>query len=211
MGLFPPASRRPLIKFCGFTRTDDVRAAVALGIDAIGLNLARGPRKITVEQAARLRRDIPASVTTVALFVNADEDTILAALAATACDAIQLHGDEPPELAERLRARVPVIRAFAVRDAASIAAIHGYPADMYLLDAAVPGQSGGTGMAWNHALVRNVRFDRPWMLAGGLRPDNAATAATVGADALDAASGIESAPGLKDVEKMAAFVRAVRD
>ena len=91
------------IKLCGFTREQDVRAALDLGVDAIGLNLARGPRKVTVERAAVLARLIPTSVMAVALFVDADEATILAALTATTCTVVQLHGDEPPALAERRR------------------------------------------------------------------------------------------------------------
>lgn len=199
------------IKLCGFTRDQDVRAALALGIDAIGLNLARGPRKIIVEQAASLARLAPPNVMTVALFVDADEPTILAALAATGCSAVQLHGDEPPELAERLRRRVPVIKAFRIADAASLAAVRGYPADLYLLDAAVPGQSGGTGTAWDHGLLAGVDLGRPVMLAGGLKPGNVAAAiAQARPQWVDTASGIESAPGIKDPAKMAAFVAACR-
>ena len=199
------------IKFCGFTRDEDVRAALALGIDAIGLNLARGPRKITVERAAALARLIPSSVMTVALFVDADEATILAAMSVIGCKAVQLHGDEPPELAERLRRQVTVIKAFRISDAASLAAVHGYPADMYLLDAAVPGQSGGTGTAWDHGLLAGVDLGKPVMLAGGLNPGNLAAAiARVKPWGVDTASGIESGPGIKDPVKMAAFVAASR-
>lgn len=205
-----PSAPRPRIKFCGFTHPDDLRCALDLGVDAIGLNLARGPRKVTVEQAAALARLVPPLVTTVALFVDADEAAICAAMQATRCTVVQLHGAEAPELAERLRARFPVIKAFAVRDAVSLAAIAGYPADAYLLDAAVPGQTGGTGMSWDHRLMTGLRLDRPWLLAGGLKPENAATAATSGAWALDVSSGIESTPGRKDAARMAAFIRAVR-
>ena len=199
------------IKFCGFTRDQDVRAAVDLGVDAIGLNLARGPRRITPERAAELARLIPPFVTAVALFVDADDLTILEAMRVTRCTAVQLHGDEPPELAERLRTRFPVIKAFAVKDAAALAAVRGYPADAYLLDASVPGVAGGTGVAWDHHLLAGVAFDRPVILAGGMNP------ATVGAAVaatrpygVDVASGIESAPGVKDAGAMRAFVAACR-
>lgn len=200
----------PRVKFCGFTRNEDVVAAVDLGIDAIGLNLARGPRKISVEQASVLVRSIPPLVVAVALFVDADEASILAAMQATRCTVVQLHGTEPPELAERLRRRFPVIKAFAVRDAASLVAVQNYPADAYLLDAAVVGQAGGTGSSWDHQLIEGLHFDRPWLLAGGLRPENAAAAAATGAWALDVSSGIESAPGCKDPGRMAAFMAALR-
>jgi phosphoribosylanthranilate isomerase len=199
------------IKFCGFTRDQDVRAALALGVDAIGLNLARGPRRISVERAAELARLVPAPALAVALFVDADEAAILAALDATGCGAVQLHGDEPPELAERLRRRATVIKAFRIADAASLAAVRGYPADLYLLDAAVPGQSGGTGSAWDHGLLAGVDLGRPLMLAGGLNPGNVAAArARVRPAWVDTASGIESAPGIKDAARMTAFVAACR-
>ncbi len=199
----------PRVKFCGFTRPEDVRLAVDLGVDAIGLNLARGPRRIALDHAASLARLVPPLVSAVALFVDADEATILAALSATRCTAVQLHGHEPPELAERLRARVPVIKCFAISDAASLAAVRGYPADAYLLDAAVPGLSGGTGQSWDHRLLAGAVFDRPVVLAGGLKPGNVASAcAAVKPWAVDTASGIESAPGVKDAGLMRAFLAA---
>ena len=199
----------PRIKFCGFTRDEDVRAAVALGVDAIGLNLARGPRRVTVERAAQLARLIPPFVAAVALFVDADEQAILAAMQATRCTVVQLHGHEPPELAERLRARFPVLKAFAVSDAASLAAVRGYPADAYLLDTAVPGVAGGTGAAWDHRLLATAAIDRPVVLAGGLNPATVAAAiAATRPYAVDVASGIESAPGQKDPAKMRAFLAA---
>jgi phosphoribosylanthranilate isomerase len=199
------------IKFCGFTRPDDVRDAVDLGVDAIGLNLARGPRRIGLDQAAALARLVPPLATAVALFVDADEDAILAALRATRCTAVQLHGHEPPELAERLRARVPVIKAFAIGDAASLAAARGYPADAYLLDTAVTGVAGGTGRRWDHRLLAGAALDRPLILAGGLAPDNiAAACAATRPYGVDTASGIESAPGIKDAARMRAFVEAAR-
>ncbi len=199
------------IKCCGFTRVEDVRAAVTLGVDAIGLNLARGPRKISLEQAAELVRAIPPLVTAVALFVDADEASIITAMHKTRCTVIQLHGSESPALAERLRARFPVIKAFAVKDAATLSAVHGYPADAYLLDAAVPGIAGGSGVAWNHHLLRGITFERPVILAGGLNPDTVSAAITATSPyGVDVASGIESAPGIKDAQRMAAFVTAAR-
>lgn len=199
------------IKFCGFTRNDDVRAAVNLGVDAIGLNVARGPRKISVERAAELVRLIPPFITAVALFVDEDEIGILNVMRLTRCSVVQLHGNEPPELAERLSARFPVIKAFAVKDAGALSELRGYPADAYLLDAAVPGVSGGTGMTWDHHLLAGVTFDRPVILAGGLNPLTVASAiAATQPYGVDVASGIESSPGIKDVESMRRFVAACR-
>jgi phosphoribosylanthranilate isomerase len=198
------------IKFCGFTRADDIRAAVECGVDAVGLNLARGPRKISVEQAREFAALLPAFITRVALFVDADEPTILSAMQHTRCNAVQLHGHESPELAERLRQRFLVIKAFAIKNADDVRAAQHYPADAYLFDAAVPGIAGGTGVAWDHHVLKGISFTTPIILAGGLTPDNVAAACGVTKPyAVDVASGIESAPGIKDHARMRAFMRAL--
>lgn len=201
---------RTRIKLCGFTRVEDITAAVAAGVDAIGLNFARGPRKITPEHGALLMRAIPPFVQAVALFVDADEDTIRRTLAITRCTAVQLHGDEPPELAARLRRDLPVIKAGRVATAADIARLRGYPADAFLLDALVTGAHGGTGHAWDHRLLAGIALDAPLILAGGLTPTTVAAAiGHVRPYAVDAASGVESAPGIKDPGLIRAFVDAV--
>lgn len=199
------------VKVCGFTREQDVRDALGAGVDALGFNLARGPRRIDVARAAQLAALVPPLVQAVALFVDAAEDAILAAVAATRCSAVQLHGDEPPELAERLRRRVIVIKAFRIAVAADLERVRGYPADAYLLDAAVAGAHGGTGVAWDHRLLAGRELGAPLILAGGLTPANVAAAvAAVRPWAVDTASGVESAPGVKDAALMRAFVAAVR-
>jgi phosphoribosylanthranilate isomerase len=199
------------VKVCGFTREQDVRAALDAGVDALGFNLARGPRRITPERAAQLAALVPPLVQAVALFVDAGEDAILAAVAATRCSVVQLHGDEPPELAERLRRRVVVIKAFRIAAAADLERVRGYPADAYLLDAAVAGAHGGTGTVWDHRWLAGHDLGAPLILAGGLTPGNVAAAvAGVRPWAVDTASGVESAPGVKDAALMRAFVAAAR-
>ena len=199
------------IKVCGFTDVGDLRAACDAGVDAVGINLARGPRRVALDQAVALCAATPVFVTRVLLFVDADRATIEAALAATGADAVQLHGDEPPELAADLRRHTRVIKAFRVADAAALDAVDGYPADAYLLDAHVAGLIGGTGASWDHDLLAGRSFARPVILAGGLDP--ATVAAAVAATrpwGVDTASGVESAPGRKDPQTVAAFVAAVR-
>ena len=199
----------PRIKWCGFTRAEDVVFACGLGVDLIGLNLAKGPRKITLDHAVALSRLIPPGIGVVALFVNAPMADIDAALSAIRPAAVQLHGQEAPEYAAEIAQRVPVIKAFSVRDADSLAAIRGYPADAYLLDAAVPGLEGGSGQGWDHHLLIGQDLGRPIFLAGGLRPENVADAiAGLRPWAVDAASGIESAPGVKDTGRMHACMDA---
>ena len=199
------------MKVCGFTREQDVRDALDAGVDALGFNLARGPRRIDVARAAQLVALVPPLIQAVALFVDADEDAILAAIAATRCSAVQLHGDEPPELAERLRRHVIVIKAFRIAAAADLERVRGYPADAYLLDAAVAGAHGGTGTSWDHRLLAGRDLGVPLILAGGLTPANVAAAITAARPwAVDTASGVESAPGVKDAAQMRAFVAAAR-
>ena len=202
---------RTRIKFCGFTRPEDVLAAIAAGVDAIGLNFARGPRRIAVTDGARLAALIPPYVQAVALFVDADEAHIRAVLAETRCTSIQLHGDEPPQLADRLRRDLPVVKAARVASVADITRLRGYPADAFLLDSQIAGSHGGTGPAWDHRLLAGLDLGAPLILAGGLNPITVGPAIKlVRPYAVDTASGIESAPGIKDHAAMTAMVAAVR-
>lgn len=204
------SAQRTRIKLCGFTRVTDVKDAVAAGVDAIGLNFARGPRRITPEWGAELTKAIPPMVQAVALFVDATETDIRAVLATTRCSAVQLHGDEPPELAARLRRDLPVIKAARISSVADLERLRGYPADAFLLDACVPGAHGGTGHAWDHGLLAGIDLGAPLILAGGLTPSSVTAAISrVLPYGVDAASGIESAPGIKDPALMRAFVAAV--
>jgi phosphoribosylanthranilate isomerase len=199
------------IKLCGFTRAQDVRAAVGLGVDAIGLNFARGPRRIDEVLGAELARLVPPYIQAVALFVDADLARIRTVLRATRCTSVQLHGDEPPELAAALRRELPVVKAARIAARADLERLRGYPADAFLLDAAVTGAHGGTGASWDHSLLAGVDLGAPVVLAGGLRPENVAAAIrTLRPHAVDAASGVESAPGIKDHGAMERFVSAVR-
>ena len=207
---------RTRIKICGFTDADDLQAALSLGIDAIGLNLAKGPRKCSLEQAQVLRQLIPPPVAAVGLFVDASLATIEHALDVTQCDTIQLHGDEPPELAAALMQRCRVIKAIRVRNLAALQAANDYPCHALLLDAYVPGVSGGSGQTWDHRLLADCPPQKPWLLAGGLTPDNVLTAldqlAALGLRpwAIDTASGVELAPGRKNPVQMQRLVQAVQ-
>ena len=201
---------RTRIKLCGFTRVADVQAAVAAGVDAIGLNFARGPRRITRELGAQLVREIPPLVQAVALFVDADEAEIRTVMAATRCTTVQLHGDEPPTLAASLGRDFPIIKAARIASAADLERLRGYPAGAFLLDAWVPGAHGGTGHAWDHGLLAGIDLGAPLILAGGLSPTTVTAAVRrVQPFAVDAASGVESAPGIKDPLLMQAFMQAV--
>jgi phosphoribosylanthranilate isomerase len=198
------------VKFCGFTRSDDVHAAVACGVHAIGFNLARGPRRIQLDQAVALARLVPPLVGVVALFADADVPAMLSAIASMRAVAIQLHGHEPPEVGERLRRHCQVIKAFAISDAESLDAVRGYPADAYLLDTAQAGQSGGSGRAWDHHLLAGRPLGAPVILAGGLSATTVAAAIRATRPyGVDVSSGIESSPGIKDARRMQEFMDAV--
>lgn len=202
------AVARTRIKFCGLTRPEDVRHAVDLGVDFIGFNLAKGPRRIDLDHAVDLAAVIPTGIAIVALFVDASDEVILTSCARLRGAVAQLHGQESPDQAQRLRVRVPVIKAFAVRSAADLAAVRAYPCDLALLDATVG--DGGTGHAWDYTQATDL--GRPVMLAGGLTAERVGAAITaVRPDAVDVSSGIEAGtPGVKDLARMRAFVAAVR-
>jgi phosphoribosylanthranilate isomerase len=201
---------RPVIKFCGFTQAADIDAAVDLGVELIGLNLAKGPRRIDLERAAELAKRVPPGVGVVALFVDAPVDVVRRSSDLLRTDTVQLHGDESPEIDETLMRDLRVIRAIRVASADDLQRALQTPGDVLLLDAGVSGQHGGTGHCWDHELLTGWNPGRPWMLAGGLTPANAAAATRHGAWGLDTASGVECAPGRKDRALMEAFVQAVR-
>ena len=205
---------RVRVKVCGITRAEDVRAAIAVGVDVLGFNLAAGPRRLACDQAAALARLVPPSLGVVALVMDQDLEPTLDLVARLRATAVQLHGDEPPELAEALARRVPVIKAFRIRAAADLHAALAYPADALLFDAWVATVAGGSGCSWDHSLLQGLTIDRPWILAGGIRPENAAEAvATLRPWAIDVASGVEEdgRPGCKCPQRLAALMAAVEE
>ena len=200
------------VKVCGFTVLADVHAAADSGVDAFGFNLAGGPRQRSPEVIAELVRAVPPFAVSVALVMNLSVADTLAIINTTRAQVVQLHGDEPPEVAEELQRHLPVIKAFRVRDAATLAAAAEYPCDGVLLDAYVPGVAGGTGAAWDRRLVNEQSFSVPMIIAGGLHPGSVAAAiADVHPAGVDVASGVErDTPGRKDPGLMHDFVTAVR-
>jgi phosphoribosylanthranilate isomerase len=200
------------VKICGITRPEDARWAAALGADAIGLVFyEHSPRRVTVAQAWQIATASPPFVTKVGLFVDAKEPIIRSALEQVPLDLLQFHGDEDPE--ECARYDRPYIKAVRVREDIDLnRLVERYDnACGILLDAFVDGQRGGTGQTFNWSLVpRDLPL--PIILAGGLTPDNVATAiAAVRPYAVDVSGGVESGRGVKDPNKMYAFIRGVRN
>ncbi|MGL4465141.1 MAG: phosphoribosylanthranilate isomerase [Planctomycetia bacterium] len=209
------------VKICGVTRVADALAAADLGVHALGLNFHPGsPRFVTIEQARAITAALPPGVDVVGVFVDASVECIRETAAAVGFSTVQLHGSETPETARRL-APYRLIRAFRWRDrSATEAEITAFLTDCDRLGAAVgsilldthrAGVAGGTGVAWNWTDAAAVDFGRPLLLAGGLKPENAAAAVRALRPAMvDVASGVESAPGVKDHDRMRAFVEAVQ-
>ncbi|QIK41866.1 phosphoribosylanthranilate isomerase [Pontivivens nitratireducens] len=205
-------------KICGLTTADGVAAAVDAGAAYVGfVFFAKSPRNVDIETARNLAADVPPGVCKVALVVNADDATLDAITDRVPLDMLQLHGSETPERVSEIKARygLPVMKAVGIRNADDLTQIDVYAevADQLLIDAKAPKGAdlpGGNGLAFDWSLLSGRRWPRPWMLAGGLTPDNAMRAANLtGANQLDVSSGVETAPGIKDADKIAAFVAAL--
>jgi phosphoribosylanthranilate isomerase len=177
---------------------------------------AKSPRAVTVEQAAALAVEVPPGIAKVALVVDADDATLDEIVARVPLDMLQLHGHETPERVAEVRARhgLPVMKAVGVASEADLPALDAYAAvaDQILVDAKAPKGAplpGGNGLAFDWQLIAGRRWPVPWMLAGGLTPDNLAEAvARTGARQVDVSSGVESAPGVKDEVRIRAFLDA---
>lgn len=208
-------SERVRVKICGLTNEADARAAIECGADALGFNLFPGsPRYVDLEQAAPWILRLPPFVTRVAVLVNESLETALRVARHPAIDLVQLHGDEDERYcAEFAASGQPFVKALRVRDAASLDGADRFSTPFLLLDAHSGAAYGGTGLRIDAALVVEAGKRFPGLhciLAGGMRPENVAEAVRIARPyAVDVASGVESAPGRKDREKMAAFVAAV--
>lgn len=204
------------IKICGLTTPEAVRATADARADFAGFMFAESRRLVTLSDAASLAAALPPSVRRVAVTVDADDATLDAIVAALRPQALQLHGHESPARVAAVKARtgLTVIKALPVASAADLDAAAAYDdADWLLLDSAPAAGAprGGSGRTFDWALLGGRRFARPWMLSGGLTPENVAAAlAQTHAPAVDVSSGVESAPGVKDPARIARFADAVR-
>ena len=200
------------VKFCGITRVEDAREAVRLGAWAIGLNhYAESPRRCDPATALAISSEFRRRAEIVGVFVNPTLPELATAVEDEQLTMLQLHGDEGPSFCMEATRRTgcKVIKALRVRSAADIQAAEAFRTAFHLFDAHRPGRAGGTGETFNWELLAGRRSDVPMILAGGLRPDNVAEAIAVARpNAVDVASGIESSPGIKDHELMAAFADA---
>ena len=201
---------RVKIKICGLTREQDVVAAVAAGTDALGFVFTTSPRRITIDTAIRLGNYVPKGVLRVGLFLDQDRSEIEQVVSSVPLDVLQFHGSETEQ--ECSGFDLPWLKAVAMESVESAKqAERDYPGAMgLLLDSHTTGKRGGSGKIFDWSLSRPV--SKPVWLAGGLNADNVGQAIRVVRPfAVDVSSGVETAPGIKDVSRMSAFIKAVRD
>mgnify|MGYP002725606552 CR=1 FL=1 len=207
------------VKICGLRDAHAVAAAVDGGAAMVGfVFFPPSPRNITPEQASALTKDVPEGVTRVGLCVDADDETLADIVATAGIDMLQLHGSETPERVKDIRERfgLPVMKALLVATPEDVKTTAEYEAvaDRLLFDAKPPKEAtrpGGNAEAFDWSLVKDNSCNKPWLLAGGLTAENLAEAVkTSGAEAVDVSSGVEDAPGIKSVEKIAAFLAAAK-
>ncbi|MCW3011661.1 MAG: phosphoribosylanthranilate isomerase [Solirubrobacterales bacterium] len=208
-------SRAPRIKICGITNAEDGEHAVEAGAWALGMVFWPGsPRAVSVEAGIDLARPLRRRVELVGVFVNATLEEVVGTAEVVGLGWVQLHGDEGPSFCEAVarRAGVKVVKAARVRARADVQAIDAFRnVDGHLLDAYREGEPGGTGDTFDWGLARERRSDLPLWLAGGLVPENVARGIEQTSPwAVDVSSGVEASPGVKDHDKVEAFVAAVR-
>ena len=200
-----------IVKICGITNIADALAATESGADALGLMFyEKSPRNIALKTAVEIARELPPFVIKVGVFVNAPEAEVMRAVSECGLNILQFHGDETPEYCQLFP--VMTIKAFRIKDAASLTSLPDYKTDAWLLDAYTPDKPGGTGekFNWDRA-IEAQKLGRPIFLAGGLTPENVAEAVRrVRPYAVDVSSGVETSPGKKDHEKVRAFIRAAK-
>jgi phosphoribosylanthranilate isomerase len=205
------------VKICGLRSPADVTAVVSAGAAYAGfVFFAKSPRNLTLPEARLAAMAAPPGLAKVALTVDADNAALDAIVEAVPLDILQLQGHESPDRVAEVRARygLPVMKAIGIADEGDLPAIFEFSsvADQLLIDTKPPRGAdlpGGNGLAFDWRLLAGRRWLRPWMLAGGLTSENVAEAVRLtGARQVDVSSGVESAPGVKDAARIAAFVAA---
>jgi len=207
------------VKICGLSTAPTLHAALEARADMVGfVFFERSPRFVGLDHARELAAEARGRANIVALAVDPSDRTLAAIVARTAPDLLQLHGSESPERVAEIKRTfaVPVIKALGVADAGDFDKAREYEeaADWLLIDAKPPQgatRPGGHGAPFDWRLAQNFAPRKPWLLSGGLDPVNVGEAiALSGARGVDVSSGVESAPGVKDIEKIKAFIAAAR-
>ena len=197
------------VKICGFTNAENARDAAIAGVDAIGLVFYnKSPRNVDIQRAREIVSALPPFVNRVGLFVNANPSFIDEVLCEVPLDTLQFHGDEVS--GDCTQYQMPFIKSLRVTPKTNVQLADNFSeASALLLDSHNPNSYGGTGEVFDWMLAR-VNIDLPIILAGGLNSENVSDAISqVNPYAVDASSGVESAPGVKDIDKILAFIRSV--
>ncbi|HBN26048.1 MAG TPA: phosphoribosylanthranilate isomerase [Desulfobacteraceae bacterium] len=202
----------PQIKICGLTKIDEALGCANLGADAIGLVFyPKSPRNVTIQMGREISRALPPKVTTVGVFVDETFLNIMKIVEFCGLKAVQLHGNEPCELVNRLRKEnIIVVKALFANKKPFLADTGDYNPSAYLVECGKGILPGGNAKTWNWEKASRLNTKCPIILAGGLAPENAAKAvAACLPDAVDISSGVESSPGRKDLKKTDLFINAI--
>ena len=208
-----------LVKICGLKTADSVDVALDNGADLLGFNFfERTPRHVSISDAAILTSRVGDRAERVGLMVDPGDDFIQTIVNQVSLDVVQLHGTETPERVAHVKDRfgLPVMKACAISGADDIAVARTYEgvADRFLFDAKPPkgaNRPGGNAVIFDWQVLADETWSCPWLLAGGLTPENVAEAIrTSGAPGVDVSSGVEDSPGEKNVDKIAAFLQAAK-
>lgn len=207
------------VKICGLSDMAGLQAVIDAGAAYVGfVFFEKSPRNVSIETARMLALSVPVGVAKVALVVNADNAFLDAITDAVPLDILQLHGSETPDRVLEIKVRygLPVMKVVGIADVGDLAELEIYEtvADQILVEtkpANDASRPGGNGLAFDWSVIAKRRWPKPWMLAGGLTPENVAQAiAITGAPQVDVSSGVESSAGVKDATKIAAFVAAAK-
>jgi phosphoribosylanthranilate isomerase len=207
------------VKICGLTTPEAVDAAVNAGADMVGFVFFEpSPRNIEISQSAKLMARVPDGITKVALTVNAKKTLLSDIVTKTTADLLQLHGDESPDHVDAIKERhdIAVMKMLPVSDYGDLDATAAYEgiADSLLFDAKPPKDAtrpGGNAVTFDWTILQGFECSCPWVLAGGLTADNVAEAVRIsGAEIVDVSSAVEDAPGVKNADKIGAFIRAAK-
>jgi len=207
------------IKICGIKTPEALRTCIEAGADFVGFVFyPSSPRYIEIDTAKELALQIPTGLRSVGLFVDPTDEQLESVLGKVPLDMIQLHGNEDIDHVQTIKNKhhMPIIKAFPVRDASDIEKSRAFePYIDWLLFDAKPINAdlpGGTGQSFDWGLMKGKSFSKPWMLSGGLTPENVSEALSIlSPDAVDVSSGVESARGVKDVKKIKKFIATVKN
>ncbi len=200
------------IKICGITNKKDALDAAALGVDILGFVFyAKSKRYVEPRTVGDIANELPPYIGKVGVFVNEAKDKVLQIAEDTALDILQFHGDETPDYCDGFRDKYKVIKAFRLKDKKGLKKINDYDTDFILLDTYKTDSVGGTGETFDWGILKDFEILKPVILSGGLNPSNVAKAIKeIAPYGVDVSTGVEDAPGKKDLKLMKKFVENVR-